>query len=180
MEFGLIAGPFIMLLMGLIDLGYHGYIDTMSKSKLHEISRKASTGSMSEAEIKAAVQDGMDPILLEDATVTVNVKSYFSFSNIGRPESLTVDNNGNGEFDPGDCYIDTNNNDEFDTDYGQTGTGGPDDIVIYEIIVESPRMFPLPQLYGGKDKMTNTNQTAVRNQPYGAQAQLVNTCESDL
>jgi len=180
MEFGLVAGPLMLILLGTIDLGYKGYTDTLIKSKVHQVARDASTGEMTIAEIEQAVADGLDPILLKDAVVTVDVRSYFDFTNIGKPEKLTTDVNNNGEVDPGDCYIDSNNNEEFDTDFGQAGTGGPDDIVSYEIHVESPRLFPLPELFGADKKMKISSSTAVRNQPFGAQVDLVETCISDL
>lgn len=180
MEFGLVAGPLMLILLGTIDLGYKGYTDTLIKSKVHEIARDASTGEMTVAQIEQAVEDGLDPILLKDSVVTVTVRSYYDFTNIGKPEKLTTDVNGNGEVDPGDCFIDSNNNDVFDTDYGQSGTGGPDDIVSYEINVSSPRLFPLPGLFGASDEMKISSSTAVRNQPFGAQVDIVETCISDL
>ena len=48
-EFGLVAGPFILMLMGIMDLGYRGYVDTVSKSVLHKVARDALTISNSTA-----------------------------------------------------------------------------------------------------------------------------------
>lgn len=180
MEFGLVVGPLMLILLGTIDLGYKGYMDTMIKSKVHQVARDASTGEMTVAGIEKAVEDGLDPLLLKGSTVTVTVRSYFDFTNIGKPEKLTFDADGNGEVDPGDCFIDSNKNDVFDTDYGQSGTGGPDDIVSYEVNVTSPRLFPLPGLFGASEQMSISSSTAVRNQPFGAQVDLVETCISDL
>jgi len=179
-EFGLVAGPFILMLLGIMDLGYRGYVDTVSKSVLHKIARDASTGEMTPAQIEAQVNDGLDDLVLKDAVITISTESYFDFTNIGKPEKLTVDNNGNGSVDPGDCFIDNNNNDVFDTDYGIAGTGGPDDIVNYKIEIVSPRLFPLAPMIGLAETMTISNSTAVRNQPFGAQVDLVATCVSDL
>lgn len=179
-EFGLVAGPFILMLLGIMDLGYRGYVDTVSKSVLHQIARDASTGEMTPAEIKQQVQDGLDDLVLKDAVIDVTSESYFAFTNVGKPEKLTVDNNGNGQVDPGDCFIDNNGNDVFDTDYGIAGTGGPDDIVNYKIEITSPRLFPLASMIGLDETMTISNSTAVRNQPFGAQVDLVATCVSDL
>ena len=101
-EFGLVAGPFILMLLGIMDLGYRGYVDTVSKSVLHQVARDASTGEMTVAEIEQQVNDGLDDLVLDDAVITVTTQSYFDFTNIGKPEKLTTDNNGNGEVDPGD------------------------------------------------------------------------------
>ena len=179
-EFGLVAGPFILMLMGIMDLGYRGYVDTVSKSVLHKVARDASTGEMTVAEIKQQVNSGLEDLVLNDAGVKVKTESYFDFTNIGKPEKLTTDKNGNGEVDPGDCYIDNNNNDVFDIDYGIEGTGGPDDIVSYTIEITSPRLFPLASMMGMDEIMTISNSTAVRNQPFGAQVDLVETCVSTL
>ncbi len=179
-EFALVSGPFIMILFGIMDLGYRGYVDTMSKSVLHQVARDASTGEMTIDEIEQNVEDALAPLVLDNATVNVTVRSYFDFTNIGKPEKLTTDVDGNGLLDPGDCYIDTNDNDLFDTDYGQSGTGGPDDIVSYQIDIVSPRLFPLAEMIGMDPVMNISNQTAVRNQPFGAQVELVETCISAL
>ena len=179
-EFGIVIGPLIMLLFGIMDLGYQSYLDTLAKSKLHEVARDASTGEMTVGQIEAAIEDGLNTLTLKDAKVTVTVKSYFDFTNIGKPEKLTTDVNGNGQVDPGDCYIDNNKNGLFDIDYGIPGTGGPDDIVSYTIDIETKRLFPLAKMFGWSENMTSSNSTAVRNQPYGAQVELVETCESTL
>lgn len=179
-EFGLVAGPFLLMLLGIMDLGYRGYVDTVSKSVLHKVARDASTGEMTAAQIEQQVNDGLDDLVLNTAVINVSTESYFDFTNVGKPEKLTVDNNGNGEVDPGDCFIDNNDNDVFDTDYGIAGTGGPDDIVNYKIEIVSPRLFPLSSMIGLDDTMTISNSTAVRNQPYGAQVDLVETCVSTL
>ncbi|MEW4466774.1 TadE/TadG family type IV pilus assembly protein [Parasphingorhabdus sp. JC815] len=180
MEFGLVVGPLLMIMLGIMDVGYQGYLDTLAKSKLHEVARDAATGEMTVEQIEKAVKDGLAPLTLKDATVTVTVKSYFDFTNVGKPEKLTVDVNGNGAVDPGDCFIDNNKNGVFDVDYGIPGTGGPDDIVSYQIEITTKRLFPLAKMFGWSDTMTSSNSTAVRNQPYGAQADLVETCESKL
>ncbi|MEP3723686.1 MAG: TadE/TadG family type IV pilus assembly protein, partial [Parasphingorhabdus sp.] len=124
MEFGLVAAPFFLMLLGIMDLGYRGYVDTVSKSVLHKVARDASTGEMTVAEIEQAVTDGLDTLILKNASIDVTTQSYFDFTNIGKPEKLTTDVNGNGTVDPGDCFIDNNGNDIFDTDYGIAGTGG--------------------------------------------------------
>lgn len=177
-EFSLVAGPLILLLLGIIDLGYRGYVDTVAKSQLHEIAREASTGGLSVEQIKQRAEDRLRPVLMNSARVEIEVESYFSFTNIGKPEPITVDDNGNGMVDSGDCYLDNNRNDTFDTDFGiADSTGGPDDIVSYTISIRSPRMFPLAEMFGRSQNMLIENSTAVRNQPYGEQNILVEVCE---
>ncbi len=177
MEFGLIAGPLIVLLLGIMEIGYQGYIDTLSKSVMHKVARQASVGGKTEADVKADVVKGLGPLLLKNATVDVKVRSYFEFTNIGKPEKLTTDLNGDGNLDSGDCYLDGNGNGVFDVNTGRTGTGGPDDIVNYEITIDSPRIFPLASMFGASKRMTSYNATAVRNQPYGSQVADPELCE---
>ncbi|MEP3224515.1 MAG: TadE/TadG family type IV pilus assembly protein [Parasphingorhabdus sp.] len=177
MEFGLIAGPLIVLLFGIMEIGYQGYIDTLSKSVMHQVARKASVGGRTVAQIEADIQDGIGPLLLKNARVDVQVRSYFEFTSIGKPEKLTKDSNGDGNLDSGDCYLDGNGNGVFDVNTGRSGTGGPDDIVNYEITIVSPRIFPLAGLFGGTKEMTSYNATAVRNQPYGSQVPDPELCE---
>jgi Flp pilus assembly pilin Flp len=177
MEFGLIAGPLIALLFGIMEIGYQGYVDTMSKSIMHQVARQASVGGKSIAQIETEIKDGLDPLLLSNARVEVKVRSYFEFTNIGKPEKLTKDINNDGNLDSGDCYLDGNDNGVFDINTGKSGTGGPDDIVNYEITIVSPRVFPLTTLFGGSKEMTSYNATAVRNQPYGSQVPDPELCE---
>ncbi len=177
MEFGLIAGPLIVLLLGIMEIGYQGYIDTLSKSVMHKVARQASVGGKTEDDIKADVIKGLGPLLLKNATVDVKVRSYFEFTNIGKPEKLTTDLNGDGNLDSGDCYLDGNDNGVFDVNTGSIGTGGPDDIVNYEITINSPRIFPLASMFGGSKRMTSYNATAVRNQPFGSQVADPELCE---
>ncbi len=177
MEFGLVVGPLMMIMLGVTDLGYQGYLDTLAKSKLHEIARQASTGSMTVQDIEDKVEEELKPLLLKGVEPKVFVKSYFDFTSIGKPEKLTTDTNGDGNLDSGDCYLDGNRNDTFDVNFGNTGTGGPDDIVNYTIEIESPRLFPLAKMFGWSEKMKSTNSTAVRNQPYGDQTEIPEICE---
>lgn len=177
MEFGIIAGPLILLLLGIMDLGYQGYLDTVVKSRMHQVARQSSVGGMSIPAIETAIQEGLDPLLLDGARVDVTVKSFFDFTNIGKPEILTSDVNGDGDLDSGDCYLDGNNNGVFDTDFGVSGTGGPDDIVSYEVEISAPRFFPLATLFGGSDEIVSYNATAVRNQPFGTRVEIVELCE---
>ena len=177
-EFGLIAGPFIILMLGLMDLAYQGYVGTLSKSVMHQVARQASVGGKSEKQIENEVKDGMSTILIPGSTVSVNVRSYYDFTSIGKPEKITSDNNKNGKLDSGDCFLDGNKNGYFDVNTGNVGSGGPDDIVNYEVTVTSPRLMPLAPLMGWSDEFVSYNATAVRNQPYGSQIQDPEVCKA--
>lgn len=167
-EFGFVAGPLVLMIMGLFDLGYQSYVNVMSKSILHRVARVASSGTLNQLGIELYVKNHIDAVILDDAVVTVTAKSYFDFTNLGKPEKIVVDNNTNSVLDVGDCFIDANSNGTFDTDVGKSGTGGPDDIVRYEITIDSPRLFPMAKLIGVSERVVNVNSTAVRNQPFGA------------
>lgn len=177
MEFALIAGPFMLLMLGIMDIGYQGYLDTVSKSQMHKIARQSAVGGMTKAAIKTEVVNALDPLLLKGSVVEVDVSSFFDFTNIGKPEKITYDDDGDGVIDSGDCFLDGNGNGTFDTNFGVAGTGGPDDIVYYEVTITSPRLFPIASLIGGKTTIRNYNATAVRNQPYGSQVADPEVCE---
>ncbi|MDZ7587753.1 MAG: pilus assembly protein [Parasphingorhabdus sp.] len=178
-EFGIISSALVMMLLGLLDLGYQAYVDSMVKSKLHQVARLASTGGMTENDIETFVKDELKPIIFDErARVDVVAKSYYAFSSIGKPEKITKDVNNNNQIDDGDCFIDGNGNDIFDVNYGRLGLGGPDDIVQYKITVDTPRFFPLSEFFGGENKSVTTNVTAVRNQPYGSQVVDPEVCKN--
>lgn len=175
-EFALIAGPLIVLLLGTMDLAYKGYVSTLSKSVMQEVARESSVGGKSAKKIEEEINAKLEPLLLSSATVRVSVKSYFAFTGIGKPEQIIDDKNSNGTLDIGDCFLDGNRNGVFDANTGNSGTGGPDDIVNYEIDITSPRFFPLAKFFGGEN-MRVYNATSVRNQPFGSQVPDPTVCK---
>lgn len=178
-EFGLLAVPLFVMILGGIDLGYQNYVRSLMQGALNDAARLAAVedpdiaieGDTNEEKVENLVRDIAGTVAL-DATITVTSQSYFDFSEIGNPEALMTDVNGNGAYDEedGDCWEDSNENGEFDTDSGRSGIGGSDDVVFYTANVQMPRLLPLDKFINVPSTIDMSLETAIRNQPYGSQA----------
>ena len=185
-EFAMIAGPMLLLLLGGLDLGYQSYVRSTMQGALNDAARTAAvenpiigvTGNTVEEQVENLIKQTVSHVA-PNATIAVTQKSYFDFSDIGNPEKLMTDNNGNGQYDDddGDCFEDANGNGEYDTDAGSDGIGGADDVVLYTATISAPRLMPihafLPAL---GETIEYTLETAVRNQPYEAQGTAAVIC----
>tara|TARA_A100001391_G_scaffold185326_1_gene153864 strand:+ start:346 stop:966 length:621 start_codon:yes stop_codon:yes gene_type:complete len=185
-EFAIISGPMLLLLMGGLELGYDSYVRSTMQGALNDAARTAAVefpiinvpGSTVEEQVENLIEEQVKNVA-PNATITVTQKSYFDFSSIGNPEKLMTDHNGNGQFDAadGDCFEDANGNGSFDTDAGKTGNGGADDVVLYTADVSAPRILPLDGFLPGVGSTIEYSlQTAVRNQPYDQQATAAVIC----
>ncbi len=177
-EFALLAIPLFVMILGGIDLGYQNYVRSLMQGALNDAARLAAvedpdmnvSGDTPEEKVENLVKRIAGTVAL-DATITVTAQSYFDFSEIGDPEALMTDINGNGAYDEedGDCWEDSNENGEFDTDSGRSGIGGSDDVVFYTANVKMPRLLPLDKFISVSSTIDMTLETAIRNQPYGTQ-----------
>ncbi|MEL6875509.1 MAG: TadE/TadG family type IV pilus assembly protein, partial [Pseudomonadota bacterium] len=160
---------FLLMLMGLFDLGYSVYMRSALTGAVQNAARSAAleTGPAEltaiDSEVETHVQD-----LNSAATVTFQRRSYFDYNNVKQPESFT-DTNGNGSYDGGECFEDMNANDTWDADIGDDGVGGPNDVVLYDVTVSYDRMFPFWSMIGASKRQTITSSTVLKNQPYGDQ-----------
>ena len=111
-EFAIILVPMVILLMGGIELGYNSYVRSVLQGSLNDAARRAAveapainaSGSTVEEKVENLIRGTVRKVS-PNATVNVTQQSYFDFSNIGNPEKLMTDHNGNGQFDAadGDC-----------------------------------------------------------------------------
>lgn len=168
-EFAIIAPIMLVLTMGMLELGYQAYVQTMLEGALNKAGRDSTleSGAAKAAEIDSAVQATVQGISRQ-ATFTSTRKSYRSFSRIGLAEEFT-DTNANGSHDSGECFVDTNGNGQWDAEQGADGQGGADDIVSYKMTVRYPLLFPLGKLLGWPSHRDISATTILRNQPFGAQ-----------
>jgi Flp pilus assembly protein TadG len=177
-EFGIIALPLCMLLMGGFDLGHQAYIKSVMQGALTDAARRASVqdpqfnsaGATTEERVANSIKDQLHAITPR-ATITVTESNFYDFSGIGNPEKLMTDVNGNGEYDAddNDCFSDLNENGKYDTDTGRDGVGGANDVAFYQATIVMPRLLPVAKLLGFSPNYEMTVATAVRNQPYGTQ-----------
>lgn len=179
-EFAIIALPMCTLLLGGLDLGYQSYVRSTLQGSLNDAARKAAVrdpnfivaGDTVEEKVQNYIK-GVTNKIARNATITVSQKSYFDFSDVGNPEKLMTDVDGNGQYDEfdGDCFEDANNNGAFDTDAGVDGRGGANDVVFYSANISMPRLLPWHNFVPGvSDTIDMKLETAVRSQPYGTQA----------
>ncbi|MDA9918541.1 pilus assembly protein [Erythrobacter sp.] len=185
-EFGLIAFPFSVLLLGAFDLGYQNFLRVQMQGVLNDVARTATvqnpdftatTGTLEEridSELKNRIN-----LVARGATYTIEQTNYYEFSGVGRSEKLVRDVNGNGQYDMAeDCWEDLDGDGMFDDVAGRDGVGGADDVVFYEVNVEMPRLLPMASLIGLPTNYDITARAAVRNQPYGDQVVPVVECPS--
>ena len=168
-EFALLAPVLLVTLLGLFDMGFTMYAQTLLQGALQQAARgftiegAASATSTIDGSVASLVRTA-----IADATVTFSRKSYASFSTIGVAEQFT-DTNGNGVCDAGEPFEDANNNGTWDHDQGRTGLGGARDAVLYTATMTFPRAFPLAGFMNIPANVTVTGSTVLRNQPYGLQ-----------
>ena len=174
-EFAMVAPVMILLIMGLGELMYTIYAQSVL------------SGAVQKAARDSAIQGGSDRVLDIDSRVMEQVHtvaplathvssraSYHNFASV-RPERFT-DGNNNGVRDAGECFDDINNNGRWDIDPGIANQGGASDVTRYRIRVTYPRPFPMAQMLGWEKNATMTAETLIKNQPYATQAaQVVRT-----
>ncbi|QJB67908.1 TadE/TadG family type IV pilus assembly protein [Parasphingorhabdus halotolerans] len=184
-EFGMIIVPFAVILMGAFDLGYQMYIRSVLEGTLAEVARKTSvenpsfngTGATIEDKIAEEMNKRLKHIA-NNAVVAVDIKNYSEFSEIGKPEKLTTDVNGNGSFDEsdGDCWQDLNENGLYDSVTGRNGIGGASDVIYYQVSLTKPRLFPMAGLVGASKNYEISAETLFRSQPYSVQNAPIIEC----
>ncbi|MGH6947813.1 MAG: TadE/TadG family type IV pilus assembly protein [Kiloniellales bacterium] len=172
-EFAIALPVLCMVLFGIIEMAAMMFAVILAEGGLREASRYGVTGQVPagltrEEQIVTIVQNHTHG-LFDVSTANVSMKVYPSFNDIGEAEPLTLDVNGNGEYDEadGDTFEDINGNGVWDKDMGVPGSGGPDDIVFYELEFQWDFLTPVFAVFGGPDGTVDMKATiAVRNEPY--------------
>lgn len=164
-EFALILPVLCMLLLGILDLGYRSYVNSIIQGALHEAARMATVGGISNAAIQQHVQDRLRDFS-RNATITTNMRSYSDFTGVKTPETITQDTAPFGVYNAGDCFQDVNGNGQYDLDRGRGGLGGAEDVVYFEVTMTFPHIVPVGSLLGWSNNVTITQNTVLRNQPY--------------
>ncbi len=168
-EFALISPTLALVLMGLFDMGYTVYANTMLQGALQRAARASTVEGA--VMLVGSIDDMIRQEVVEvvpDATLTFSRKAYANFSDVGVAEDFT-DANTNGVCDDGEAYEDANGNGTWDQDRGTAGLGGARDAVLYTVSMRYSRKFPMASLIGLPETVTNTASTVLRNQPYDLQ-----------
>lgn len=166
-EFALVVPVMIMLLMGLMDLTYRLYVQSILNGAMQQAARAATleTAATQLPNIDGFVSSSVRQVA-PDLKWASTRKAYNDYSSIG-PEPF-IDINGNGKRDPGECYSDTNANGKWDADPGKTGNGGARDSVVYTMKITYPRLFPMAGLLGWNAQQDISSTMILKNQPYNA------------
>lgn len=180
-EFAIVAPVLLLLLMGLWDLLYQTYAQSILDGAIQKAGRDSAIegGSTNAASIDAKVLAMARKIGGGARFATAPVRKNYSTFSTMKPENLT-DKNGNGKCDKGEQFTDINGNGNWDLDPGLNGQGGAEDVTKYTVSIAYPRVFPMATLLGWSRTMTITSTTILKNQPFDAQhviaSQLV-TCK---
>jgi hypothetical protein len=177
-EMAIVSPVLLALIMGIMDFGYRIYMGSVVEGTLNRAARLATVGDKTSDQIDAYINQQLSWFSSHGGTVAITKTNYYDYAGVNRPETLTTDVNGNGQWDAGDCYEDLNGNGKWDAMAGRTGLGGADDIVYYKVVVTYQRLFPLSKLLGFSPTQTSSANTVLRNQPYAAQAIPAITCTS--
>jgi Flp pilus assembly pilin Flp len=166
-EFGLVAPVLVLMLMGLMDLGYNMWTAALLDGAIQKAARDSTLEKAKEAvtEIDARVERAVLDIA-PAATFEFERTAYPSFSAQGKPEEFT-DANRNGRCDNKELYEDVNENNRWDADQGKVNElGGSRDVVVYKVTVKYPRPFPVAAMLGQSSMFEMQTQTVLSNQPW--------------
>ena len=181
-EFAIIAPVMLTLIMGLGELAYQGYAQSILTGAVQKAGRDSSIqgAGAQAAAIDATVIGQLSQLRsgwtldcsgnppINATTFCSTRKSYATFGNVA-PEPF-VDSNHNGHYDAAtECFTDTNGNGVWDADPGFSGQGGANDVVVYTITATFPRIFPVFGMIGLPRNVTLTGSTTLKNQPWATQ-----------
>ena len=168
-EFALVAPALLLTIMGIFDLGYNIYANTMVQGAIQRAARDSTIEGAEArlAQIDTTVADAVRGVV-PNATIAFSRRAYENFTDVALAEDFT-DSDGNGSCDNGEPFEDANRNGAWDSDRGSTGQGGARDAVLYSVTVTYPRGFPMASLIGLPETVTTDAITVLRNQPYNLQ-----------
>lgn len=167
-EFAIIAPVMIALLMGLGDLLYQVYLQSILDGAVQKAGRDSSleSSALSQTAIDMKVETAVKDIA-EAAAFNYNRRSYSTFALV-KPEYFE-DKNADGIRQSNECFDDVNGNKQWDADPGRESQGGANDVTRYTVEMTYTRVFPVMQLIGLPSTNTLTSSTLLKNQPYKTQ-----------
>lgn len=172
LEFAFVAPVMIVLIFGLLQLGYVAFARSALESATMAGARYAAAQSC-----LATRKSGMESLISQrmatfnsfnNEPVRIDVKSYGSeFGSVGNPEPYT-DANKNKQHDPGETYDDVNGNGQWDEDMGREGSvGNAGDVVTLSTSYKLQALVPFiaERFNGGQPYFALGASTVVRNEP---------------
>jgi hypothetical protein len=171
-EFAFVAPVMLVLLGGLLELGYVAFARSTLESAILDASRTArvaecpgEAAALIEAELVSrmavvASHDGQPPVLA--------VRAYGGeFGNVGNPEPFN-DLDANGSFDAGEPFTDLNGNGGWDADMGKAGDYGSfGEVVEFTATFKVASLLPFvaARINGNAGFYPISAETVVRNEP---------------
>lgn len=172
-EFALMAPVLALTLMGLFDLSYNYYADTMIEGAVAKAARDSTLEGFANnpAAVDQAVERAVHRVS-PSADVSFERSAYVDYTDVGQAEDYT-DTNNDGLCNDNEPFEDVNGNGTWDSDRSRDASNGARDAVLYEVAATYDRMFPMASLLGWEDTVTVRATTVLRNQPYNRQDQTV-------
>lgn len=180
-EFAIVSPVMLLAIMGLGDVLYQEYAQSILSGALQKAGRDSSiqgnNGSSAGAAIDAKVIATMGALMkpptqacpaTASGTWCSTRANYDTFTEVG-PEPYT-DTDNDGKCDHGEPFSDENGNGTWDADPGQSGQGGANDVTLYTMTITYPRVFPVMKMMGVGSTQTITATTLLKNQPYATQS----------
>ncbi len=180
LEFAFAFPVVLAAVMGVIEISMMLFVSSLLEGGLRDAARFGITGTVpagvtrEQAIIDIVNSRAIGLIALTPANVSMRV--YKCLSDVGQPEPLTNDVNGNGTWDPGDTYTDVNGNGQWDADMAASGAGDSGDVVVYNVSVDWQLLTPFlaPFFNGGVIPLAAS--IAVRNEPWNANNAQASAC----
>lgn len=179
LQFALVAPVLFTLLMGLAELAFQNYVQSVLTGAVQKAARDSTI--QGNADQTAAIDNVVQTLVkrLAPAATFVSTRSnYDNYASIaGEPfTDSKYPNTSAGTFDGicnhGEPYVDVNGNGQYDLDLSSSGQGGANEVTQYTMAVTYRRLFPVG-LFGWGKTVTLTASTIFKNQPYATQ--VVNT-----
>jgi Flp pilus assembly protein TadG len=170
-EFVLVFPIMLILMLGLGDLAFEGYVQSVLTGAVQKAGRDATIqgkGTDSETAILDAKVMNAVRAISPTATFVVTRSNYDNYESVG-PEPF-VDSNNDGICNHSESYSDYNGDGVWDSNQGSAGAGGASDVTLYKMTVTFPRLFPIARLIGWGATQTLTASTLLKNQPYQTQS----------
>jgi TadE-like protein len=173
-EFAMVLPPFVLMLMGGMDIGHSIYTNSLMQGAVQKAGRDSAleggTASAQQVSIDNQIKEQIKSIN-QNADVTLSRRYYKTFSQASAAlEEVYTDTNANHICDAGEPYQDRNRNGVWDSDGADSGQGGAKDVVVYTTRIRYPRLFPMFNFVGLSQNIDYTATTVLANQPYGEQS----------
>jgi Flp pilus assembly protein TadG len=172
-EFALVLPVMLTLIMGLGELTYQGYVQSVLSGAMQKAGRDSSIQgadpSTIDAQVLAQVQTVAGRATLSPAPTRKNYDQFGYISGEPFTDTAAPSKWADGICDNGEPFLDTNGNGKWDADVSGSGQGGANEVTVYTISITYPHIFPVVRWFGWSATQTISATTILKNQPYASQ-----------